>query len=192
MPSIHIDAKLRTLSLTMLNQYRVLSPKLSRIFRFCSDFNLIFEGQVSVPTLCRIIFQMSSLPTYNLPSNSHLPGALVLSPLHLSLDSEETNMQCLIEESPLHGQAGDFIPNRKIIEDTSQPQQDLSRELSIDLPAHYDLDKKYTTSSSEIWSYYLYFVGNSGASSLYFAPIAFQSLLSEAAGDAGVLRFAGR
>ena len=101
-------------------------------------------------------------------------------------------MQCLIEESPLHGQVGDFIPNRKIIEDTSQPQQDLSRELSIDLPAHYDLDKKYTTSSSEIWSYYLYFVGNSGASSLYFAPIAFQSLLSEAAGDAGVLRFAGR
>ena len=192
MPSIHIDAKFRTLSLTMFNQYRVLSPKLSRIFRFCSDFNLIFEGQVSVPTLCRIIFQMSSLPTYNLPSNSHLPGALVLSPLHLSLDSEETNMQCLIEESPLHGQAGDFIPNRKIIEDTSQPQQDLSRELSIDLPAHYDLDKKYTTSSSEIWSYYLYFVGNSGASSLYFAPIAFQSLLSEAAGDAGVLRFAGR
>ena len=147
---------------------------------------------MSVPTLCRIIFQMSSLPTYNLPSNSHLPSALVLSPLHLSLDSEQTNMQCLIEESPLHGQAGDFIPNRKIIEDTSQPQQDLSRGPSIDLPAHYDLDKKYTTSSSEIWSYYLYFVGNSGASSLYFAPIAFQSLLSEAAGDAGVLRFAGR
>ena len=62
----------------MFNQYRVLSPKLSRIFRFCSEFYSIFEGQVSVPTLCRITFQISSLPTYNLPSNSHLPGALVL------------------------------------------------------------------------------------------------------------------
>ena len=99
------------------------------------------------------------------------------------------NMQGPIEESQLHRQASDSIPNRKITEDN---QPGLSREISIDLPAHYDLDKKYTTSSSEIWSYYLYFVGNSGATSLYFAPIAFQSLLSQAAGGAGVLHFAGR
>ena len=99
-------------------------------------------------------------------------------------------MQGPIEESQLHRQASDSILNRKIIEDSHQP--DLSRELSIDLPAYYDLDEKYTTSSSEIWSYYLYLVGNSGATPLYFAPIAFQSLLAQAAGGAGVLRFAGR
>ena len=98
-------------------------------------------------------------------------------------------MQGPIEESQLHRQASDSILNKKII-DSHEP--DLSRELSIDLPAYYGLDEKYTTSSSEIWSYYLYLVGNSGATPLYFAPIAFQSLLAQAAGSAGVLRFAGR
>ena len=107
-----------------------------------------------------------------------------------STKSWKKDMQGPTEESPLHKQASGFIPNRKVTEDSYQP--DLSRGLSIDLPAYYDLDKKYTTSSSEIWSYYLYLVANSGASLLYFAPIAFQSLLARAAGEEGVLRFAGR
>lgn len=63
---------------------------------------------------------------------------------------------------------------------------------SVDLPAYYDLDRKYKTSRSEIWSYYLYLVANSGATLSNFAPTAFQNLLSQAAGDAGVLPFAGR
>ena len=91
-------------------------------------------------------------------------------------------MQGAIEEPPSRRQARHSIPNSKIAEDSHLP----------DLPAFYDLDKKYTTSSSEIWSYYLYLVANSGASLLYFAPIAFQSLLAQAEGGAGVLFFAGR
>lgn len=61
-----------------------------------------------------------------------------------------------------------------------------------DLPAYYDLDKKYQASTIEIWSYYLYLAANSGATLSNFAPTAFQNLLSQAAGDAGVLPFAGR
>ena len=95
-------------------------------------------------------------------------------------------MQRPIEES----QASHFTSDIKITEDSHQP--DISVGLSTDLPTHYDLDEKYTTSSCEIWSYYLYHVANSGASLLYFAPIAFQCLLARAAGSVGVLPFAGR
>jgi hypothetical protein len=63
---------------------------------------------------------------------------------------------------------------------------------AADLPAYYDLDKKYQASTAEIWSYYLYLVANSGATLSNFAPTAYQNLLSQAAGDAGVLPFAGR
>ena len=99
-------------------------------------------------------------------------------------------MQGPIETLPLHRQASHSVPNSEITKDSDQ--LDLSRGLSFDLLAHYNLDKKYTTSSSEIWSYYLYLVANSGASLFYFAPTAFQNLLAQAAGDAGVLPFAGR
>ena len=99
-------------------------------------------------------------------------------------------MQGPIEKSPLHIQASHSVPSSEIL--TDNDQLDLSRELSIDLLAHYNLDKKYTTSLSEIWSYYLYLVANSGASLFYFAPTAFQNLLAQAAGETGVLPFAGR
>ena len=50
----------------------------------------------------------------------------------------------------------------------------------------------YETSKWEIWSYYAYYVGNNGMGLFNFAPAAFQNLLAQAAGDAGVLPFAGR
>ena len=50
----------------------------------------------------------------------------------------------------------------------------------------------YETSQWEIWSYYLCYAGNTGLASFYFAPTAFQNLLSQAAGDEGILYFAGR
>jgi hypothetical protein len=50
----------------------------------------------------------------------------------------------------------------------------------------------YETSKWEIWSYYAYYVGNSGLGLFQFAPAAFQNLLSQEAGDAGVLPFAGK
>lgn len=50
----------------------------------------------------------------------------------------------------------------------------------------------YETSRWEVWSYYAYYVGNNGMGLFNFAPAAFQNLLAQAAGDAGVLPFAGR
>ena len=52
-------------------------------------------------------------------------------------------------------------------------------------------DTKYETSRWEIWAYYSYYIGNNGLTLFNFAPTAFQNLLSEAAGDAGTLQFAG-
>lgn len=48
------------------------------------------------------------------------------------------------------------------------------------------------TSKWEIWSYCAFYVGNNGMGPFQFAPSAFQNLLAQAAGTAGVLPFAGR
>ena len=53
-------------------------------------------------------------------------------------------------------------------------------------------DPKYETTRWEIWAYYAYYIGNNGLTLFNFAPTAFQNLLSQAAGDAGVLQFGGR
>lgn len=50
----------------------------------------------------------------------------------------------------------------------------------------------FETSKWEIWSYCAFYVGNNGMGPFQFAPSAFQNLLAQAAGTAGVLRFAGR
>lgn len=44
----------------------------------------------------------------------------------------------------------------------------------------------------ELWSYYAYYIGNNGLSLFNFGPTAFQNLLSQAAGERGLLSFAGR
>ena len=66
---------------------------------------------------------------------------------------------------------------------------DVSLEGSL---APDQVDEKTATSKYEIWAYYAYFIGNSGLTLFNFAPSAFQNLLSQAAGDAGILRFAGQ
>ena len=53
-------------------------------------------------------------------------------------------------------------------------------------------DPKYETTRWEIIAYYMYYIGNNGLTLFNFAPTAFQNLLSEAAGDAGIIRFAGK
>ena len=65
---------------------------------------------------------------------------------------------------------------------------DSSEELPI---APDQFDPQYETSRWEIWAYYSYYIGNNGLTLFNFAPTAFQNLLSQAAGDAGTLRFAG-
>ncbi|KND87792.1 Autophagy-like protein 22 [Tolypocladium ophioglossoides CBS 100239] len=49
-----------------------------------------------------------------------------------------------------------------------------------------------TTSKWEIRSWYLYYVGSNGLALFNFGPTAFQNLLDQAAGDSGLLEFAGR
>ena len=73
----------------------------------------------------------------------------------------------------------------------SDSQEDLSVELEERLAAPDQFIQGYETSKWELWSYYAYYVGNTGLGPYVFASTAFQNLLSQAAGDAGVLRFAG-
>ena len=68
----------------------------------------------------------------------------------------------------------------------------LSQDSSEELPIAPDqFDPQYETSRWEIWAYYSYYIGNNGLTLFNFAPTAFQNLLSQAAGDAGVLHFVG-
>ncbi|KAJ9261163.1 hypothetical protein DTO207G8_313 [Paecilomyces variotii] len=53
-------------------------------------------------------------------------------------------------------------------------------------------DDTYRTSKWEIWAYYTYYIGNNGLTLFNFAPTAFQNLLYQAAGDSGMLPFAGK
>ena len=53
-------------------------------------------------------------------------------------------------------------------------------------------DLRFAASKLEIWAYYAWFMGNSSLMMQQYAPVAFQNLLNQAAGSAGVLRFAGR
>lgn len=76
-------------------------------------------------------------------------------------------------------------PQKGGIEEKSQ---DSSDELPI---APDQFDPQFQTSRWEIWAYYSYYIGNNGLTLFNFAPTAFQNLLSQAAGDAGTLRFAG-
>lgn len=40
-----------------------------------------------------------------------------------------------------------------------------------------DQDSQWTTTRTELWSYYLYYVGNNGLSGFNFGPSQFQNLL---------------
>lgn len=77
-------------------------------------------------------------------------------------------------------------------------QADTPEDLNDDPHLHPEsiapiqLDAKYEASKYEFWAYCGWLIGNSGLSLYMFAPIAFQNLLSQAAGTAGVLRFGGR
>ena len=53
-------------------------------------------------------------------------------------------------------------------------------------------DPAFETTRWEIWAYYAYYIGNNGLTLFNFAPTAFQNLLSQAAGDSGILHFAGK
>ena len=74
---------------------------------------------------------------------------------------------------------------------STYPYSDAHLDASERPVAPDQFDERYETGKYEIWAYYAYFIGNSGLTLFNFAPTAFQNLLSQAAGTAGVLRFAG-
>ena len=79
-----------------------------------------------------------------------------------------------------------------IAEDPKKGGIEEDGDISDEQPVAPDqFDPQFETSKWEIWAYYAYYIGNNGLTLFNFAPTAFQNLLSEAAGDAGTLRFAG-
>ncbi|KAL2872322.1 MFS transporter [Aspergillus lucknowensis] len=73
--------------------------------------------------------------------------------------------------------------------------QDDVPEIETDLEqprAPDQFDENYHTTRYEIWAYYAYYIGNNGLSLFNFAPTAFQNLLYQAAGEEGMLLFAGK
>ena len=52
--------------------------------------------------------------------------------------------------------------------------------------------KRHETTKAEIWSYCLYYVGNSGLNLAILAPIAVQNLMHLAANSDGLLLFLGK
>ena len=75
--------------------------------------------------------------------------------------------------------------------DSTYPHSDAILDESVRPLAPDQFDERYETGKYEIWAYYVYFIGNSGLTLFNFAPTAFQNLLSQAAGSAGLLYFAG-
>lgn len=64
--------------------------------------------------------------------------------------------------------------------------------LHLETIAPNQLDAKYEASKFEFWAYCGWFMGNSSLALYTLAPIAFQNLLSQAAGSSGILHFGGR
>ena len=87
-------------------------------------------------------------------------------------------------------------PGFAVMPAAEDPKQDVCENddaASDEQPVAPDqFEVQYETTKWEIWAYYLYYIGDNGLTLFNFAPTAFQNLLSEAAGDAGTLRFAGK
>ena len=64
--------------------------------------------------------------------------------------------------------------------------------LHLESIAPSQLDARYEASKYEFWAYCSWYIGNTGLALYQLGPVAFQNLLSQAAGTAGVLRFGGR
>ncbi|BCS18061.1 MFS transporter [Aspergillus puulaauensis] len=77
----------------------------------------------------------------------------------------------------------------------SIPDTEIGAHVNVNLEqptAPDQFEESSRTTRSEIWAYYAYYIGNNGLSLFNFAPTAFQNLLSQAAGDEGLLLFAGK
>ncbi|KAL2815671.1 autophagy-related protein 22-like protein [Aspergillus granulosus] len=83
----------------------------------------------------------------------------------------------------------DGKPQSPVVQDV--PAGDLDPDLEQPIAPDRFVEN-YGTTKYEIWAYYAYYIGNNGLSLFNFAPTAFQNLLYQAAGDEGLLLFAGK
>lgn len=83
------------------------------------------------------------------------------------------------------------VADREVQCDAPEDPDHISH-LHLESMAPNQFDAKYEASKYEFWAYCGWYTGNSGLLFYQFATIAFQSLLTQAAGTAGILRFAGR
>lgn len=79
--------------------------------------------------------------------------------------------------------------NKAALEETTSidevtPSDDFSKALLTSAEDEEGLDARYTTTRRELWSYYAYYIGNSGLGPFNFAPSQLQNLLSIAASNA--------
>lgn len=94
------------------------------------------------------------------------------------------------EDSIFHSQSsvelGALLPD-----DDDNGKDNSSLQFRINDLSPDQFDPKYEASTSEFWAYCSWFIGNSSLLS-QFTAVAFQNLLNQAAGTAGILRFLGR
>lgn len=96
------------------------------------------------------------------------------------------------EDSIFHSQSsvelGALIPHN----DDDDAKDNSSLESRINDLAPDQFDPQYEASTSEFWAYCSWLIGNSSMAMCQFAPVAFQSLLKQAAGTTNILRYLGR
>lgn len=61
------------------------------------------------------------------------------------------------------------------LNDDSLKQPDLNEEELVDI--EQPSEPQWTTTRKELWSYYIYYIGNNGLSGFNFGPSQFQNLL---------------
>ena len=111
------------------------------------------------------------------PAHAHKPSLPTGALGHKSFSSEAPHLSDKEKEIAAE-QAG--------LETLSDIEDEDERPVAPD-----QFDPRYETTRWEIWAYYAYYIGNNGLTLFNFAPTAFQNLLSQAAGDSGVIYFAG-
>ena len=100
---------------------------------------------------------------------------------HTSFGSAQLSIMELNRLHPLERLPNDIKDHDGL--DTSLDQQPVAPDQFI---------PGYEATKWEVWSFYIYYIGSSGLYPFSFAPTALQSLLSQSAGDTGLLPFAGR
>jgi hypothetical protein len=91
---------------------------------------------------------------------------------------------------PQQGAEDHYEDGKKVIGSESidanddRPSSEFTDALLTSATDEAGLDDRFTTSRKELWSYYAYYIGNSGLGPFNFAPSQLQNILSLAASDA--------